>query len=329
MNILVVGLGSMGKRRIRLLQKYFQDTVVYGTDTSEERRQGAQEEFGLKTSPDMKTAFGQWKIDGVLVCTSPLYHYAIIMEALAAGKHVFTEINLLLEGYGEMIERAQEKNVKLFLSSTMNYRREIRYLQGEIQKQTGKLHYMYHVGQYLPDWHPWENYKNFFVGDKRTNGCREIMAIQLPWMIKTFGDVESFKVLSGNLTTLEIDYPDSFLLMLQHKGGHAGVVCFDIVSRSASTRLEIIGEQLHILWGGTPDSLKNLDIEGKAFQPISLYETIDKHSGYSANIIENAYVDELQAFFELVNKGSQPIYTFEDDRKTLTLIDSIESVSAL
>lgn len=326
MNILVVGLGSMGKRRIRLLKKYFPGTQVFGVDTSEERRQGAKEEFGIETSPELKAALAAYPADGVFVCTSPLYHRAIIMEALAAGKHVFTEINLLRDGYEEMIARAKEKNVKLFLSSTMNYRREIRYIQAEVRKQTGKLNYIYHVGQYLPDWHPWENYKNFFVGDKRTNGVREIMAIQFPWILKTFGPAESFNALSGNLTKLEIDYPDSFLLLVQHAGGHAGVLCFDIVSRSASTKLEIIGENLHMLWGGTPDSLQHLNLEQKAFATVRLYEEIDKHSGYSANIIENAYVDEIQAFMELVETGKQPVYTFADDLETLSLIDSIEAI---
>ena len=39
MNILVVGLGSMGKRRIRLLKKNFEDACIYGTDSLAERRE--------------------------------------------------------------------------------------------------------------------------------------------------------------------------------------------------------------------------------------------------------------------------------------------------
>ncbi len=324
MNILAVGLGSMGKRRIRLLKKYFPGTRVFGTDTAAERRHAAEVEFGIQTSPELKAALAEFPADGVFVCTSPLYHCAIILEALAAGKHVFTEINLLRDGYEEMIALAKEKNVKLFLSSTMNYRREMRYIQAEVNKQACKLNYIYHVGQYLPDWHPWENYKNFFVGDRRTNGVREIMAIQFPWLLKTFGPAEKFEALSGNLTKLEIDYPDSVLLLVRHAGGHAGILCFDIVSRSASTKLEVIGEGLHLLWGGTPDSLQYFNLEQKAFESVQLYEAVDKHSGYSANIIENAYVDEIQAFIELVEGGKQPVYTFEDDLETLALIDSIE-----
>ena len=51
-----------------------------------------------------------------------------------------------------------------------------------LQEFSRPVNYIYHIGQYLPDWHPWENYKNFFVGDKRTGGVREIFGIDLPWL---------------------------------------------------------------------------------------------------------------------------------------------------
>lgn len=326
MNILVVGLGSMGKRRIRLLKKYFQDERVYGTDSLAERRESVENEFGITTYPDMQSALENAAVDSVFVCTSPVHHSGIIMAALLAGKNVFTEINLIADRYDEMIRTAKEKKAALFLSSTLNYRNEIRYVQNLAGSQEGKLNYIYHVGQYLPDWHPWENYKNFFVGDKRTNGCREIMAIQLPWLLKAFGGVQEFHSLSGNLTALDIDYPDNFLLLMKHKNGHSGMICFDIVSRAASTRLEVIGENLHILWGGTPDSLQVLNLKNKEFEQISLYDSIDKQSGYSRNIIENAYVEEIRAFFELTGSGKAPVYSFEDDKSTLALIDRIEGL---
>ena len=53
------------------------------------------------------------------------------------------------------------------MSSTLQYRKEIQFIKEEVKKVSGKVNYIYHVGQYLPDWHPWENYKDFFVGDAR------------------------------------------------------------------------------------------------------------------------------------------------------------------
>ena len=103
---------------------------------------------------------------------------------------------------------AKEVCKTLFLSSTFFYREEIRYIRSKISNDK-KWNYSYHIGQYLPDWHPWESYKDFFLGDKRTNGCREIMAIELPWLTGTFGEVDRVNVLSDKLTGLNIDYKDN------------------------------------------------------------------------------------------------------------------------
>jgi hypothetical protein len=45
---------------------------------------------------------------------------------------------------------------------------------------------------------------------------------------------------------------------------------------------------------------------------------------YNANIIENAYADEIKAFFEYVEKGVEPPYTFAEDAHTLAVVDKIE-----
>ena len=48
MKILIVGLGSMGKRRIRNLKRAGVTDIV-GFDPREERRQEAEEKYGVKT----------------------------------------------------------------------------------------------------------------------------------------------------------------------------------------------------------------------------------------------------------------------------------------
>mgnify|MGYP005995753737 CR=1 FL=1 len=49
MKVVVIGLGSMGKRRIRLLQRYNQTMQIFGVDKSEERRKETNEVHGIET----------------------------------------------------------------------------------------------------------------------------------------------------------------------------------------------------------------------------------------------------------------------------------------
>ncbi|MEG1932582.1 MAG: Gfo/Idh/MocA family oxidoreductase, partial [Pygmaiobacter sp.] len=182
MKILIVGLGSMGKRRARLIRGIDPAIGVCGVDFSAERRAEA-EGLGIKSYESIAAAICAESFDAAFVSTAPKSHAAVIGALLDAGLSVFTEINLISDGYAENMQKAKERGVLLFLSSTMLYRGETQFIKKEVAAFAKPVSYLYHIGQYLPDWHPWENYKNFFVGDKRTGGCREIFGIELPWLM--------------------------------------------------------------------------------------------------------------------------------------------------
>ena len=194
MEIIVVGLGSMGQRRVRLLKQIANQYKIIGIDNQVVRRQQAEKEFGIITMENLKMAVESTQANVVIVSASPLAHGNIINEALKLSCHVFSELNLVDDMYEENITLAKEKNKVLFLSSTFLYREEIKYIKECIEKNKGLINYNYHTGQYLKDWHPWESIQDYFVANKRTNGCRELFAIELPWLIKVFGDIQSFEL---------------------------------------------------------------------------------------------------------------------------------------
>ena len=324
MNAMIVGLGSMGRRRARLLQKYDSSIVIVGVDTQEERRKQAEKELGIQMAESIEAACKSMGMSVAFISTSPLSHASIIKECLSYNFHVFTELNLTDAGYDENLRIAEEKGRVLFLSSTPLYRKEIQCIKETVKSCKQALSYVYHVGQYLPDWHPWENYKDFFVGKKATNGCREIMAIEFPWIIDTFGEIKSVYASSSKNSTLDIDFLDSFQIVFEHESGHKGMICIDVVSRKAVRNLEIFGEELYLTWNGTPSGLIRYDYKQKKECQIKLYETVDKRSDYSASIIEDAYFSEISNFMDVVKGSSVAKYSFEKDKKVLSIIDRIE-----
>lgn len=323
MNVIVIGLGSMGKRRIRLIKQIDSSISIIGVDSKQERRDEARKLYEIDTYDSLNSAFER-ECECAFVCTSPLSHRSIINTCLDNNLHVFTEINLIEDGYDENIALAKRKNLTLFLSSTFLYRDEVKYIQEEVRKSNSLLSYSYHIGQYLPDWHPWENYTDYFIGDKRTSGCREIMAIDFPWLCKTFGDIKNVKVLKGKKTKLKTSYPDSFLLLIDHENGVQGSVVVDVVSRKAIRNFEVYGEDLYLTWNGSGDGLKKYDIENKIEKSINLYKQLDHQEGYASFVVENAYRNEIEKFFNVVARKEKAEYGFEDDKKVLEIINRIE-----
>ena len=326
MKILVVGLGSMGRRRIRLLQKIDAQAKIIGIDSNEIRRAEAEGTYSITTYASLDDAIRTESAEAAVISTSPLQHARLIKQCLEAGLHVFTELNLTPDLYEENIRFAKSKDKVLFLSSTFLYRDEINYIRKRAVTCRKPLHYSYHIGQYLPDWHPWESYKNYFVADGRTNACREIFAIEIPWLRKTFGEIESFNVVRKKISLLDIDYPDTYHLILNHSAGTIGSLNVDIVSRKAVRNLEVYGEELYISWNGSPTGLLEYDFNNKRDNQVQLYKNIDTLEGYSSFVIENAYQNELQRFLDQIAGHAQAEYTFEDDLVTLALIDKFEGI---
>lgn len=320
MNICVIGLGSMGKRRIRLLRMLLKDSLIIGVDNSLERVKSVENEYGIDCYmmlSDIKT-----ELQCAFVCTSPQSHAQIIKECLEKNLHVFSEINLISDLYDENIQYANERNKVLFLSSTPLYKEEMKIIDKRIKRNGKACVYQYHVGQYLPDWHPWDNLKEYFVGNKMTNGCRELLAIELPWIQNTFGKIEKVDVIKKKLTTLELDFPDTFLIRMEHQNGSIGSLLINVVSRQAVRRLEVLNEDLYIRWNGTPDSLYEMDTISGVLKQIPAGAYVHEQ-GYGEFVNEYAYAKEIMDFFEVI-EGKEALYSFEQDKEILSIIDEIE-----
>ena len=319
--ILVIGYGSMGRRRIRLTGDIITNARFICVDSNINRMEQARKDGymaltsvdeGLEMSP--KIAF---------VCTSPGHHADIILQLLNAGVHVFAELNLVSDKYDIIRKTAEEQNRIVFISSTLIYKRQMEYFKRIVSSQIKPIVYSYHVGQYLPDWHPWESYKDFFIGKKQTNGVREIMAIQLPWIINTFGRINDVKVSHQRCTGLDIDFPDTVLLLIEHENGNMGSFLIDVTSRKAVTRLEIVGEDVHVFWDGHNDDLFKYNVETKELEQVVVYESEEHIDGYSDNIAEEPYRDEIREFLRAID-GNKVRYGLDEDDYVLNIIDRIE-----
>lgn len=320
MKICVIGLGSMGKRRIKLLRLLDDDFAIVGIDSNIERAKSVADTYGIDCYPTLSDI--PEKPDCAFVCTSPQFHASIIKECLERGLHVFTEINLIDDLYDENIKLAKQREKVLFLSSTPLYKEEMRIIDSKV-KQNGKpCAYQYHVGQYLPDWHPWDNLKDFFISNKKTNGCRELLAIELPWIQNVFGEIKTVHVVKTKLTDLKLDFADTYLIQVKHWSGCIGSLTVDVVSRQAVRKLEIFNEDLYIRWNGTPETLYEKNIISGELEQIPAGEYIHE-KGYSESVNEYAYMKEIEEFFEVI-RGKEPLYSFEKDKKTLKIIDEIE-----
>ena len=87
LKFLIIGLGSMGKRRIRNLL-FNGECQITGYDISPERREEAKIKYGIETIADFKKISVK-DIDAIIISTPPNKHGEYIRLALKNKKHFF------------------------------------------------------------------------------------------------------------------------------------------------------------------------------------------------------------------------------------------------
>lgn len=324
LRVLVAGLGSMGKRRIRCLQT-LGFTDVRGYDPRADRRDEAAARYGVPVVADAGEAMAS-QPDAIVISVPPHVHHEWIDRAVERGAHFFVEASVVDTGLARTIETLRSKDGLVAApSATLLFHPAIRII-GDVVKD-GRLgtisNVLLHSGQYLPDWHTYESVADYYVSRRDTGGAREIVPFELSWVVKLFGfpsrvagNVRKTIAISGaesidDTYNALLDY-DAFLMSLT----------VDVVSRHATRRLLVNGSEGQLVWDWDAPAVRLFD--GKTHQWSDLpYAQGAAEPGYNANIGEQMYVDELRSFFEAIGGAAFP-RDLEEDHRVLNLLYAIE-----
>ena len=286
MKFIVIGLGSMGKRRIRcLLELGISKENILGYDLKEERRNETNEVYGIITMPKF-TVMKDWVM---LVCTPPDKHLEYLQIASDYKIPCFVEASVCIERLREIKNKEY-----IYPSATMRFNGDVSYLNNLFKKRKC-IKFEYKCSSYLPDWHPHEDIKDFYVSKKETGACREMVPFELEWLIWIFGKIKQIKGIVRSTGTFgEID--DIYQILLEFESGVVGYVLIDIITKEAK--------------GGYRKIKFNL------IGDVGSYET-------EIRIKESMYVEEMRHFVEAVENNNYH-YSVEEDIKILELLEKIE-----
>ena len=321
MRFLIVGLGSMGKRRIRNLFANGERDII-GFSRSPERRKEVQEKYGIKVVGDFKDVAPE-SFDVLIISTSPEAHGDYIRFAIQHKKHFFVEHPINDDGYKEILE--DKSGTIRVPSSTLRFYTPIKMMKKILDEgKIGKiLAFQYHMGQYLPDWHPWEDYRTVYFSKKETGACREMLPFELIWlnwlMDSKVADI------SGNITKvsdLDMDADDVVLANLKYQNGILGNVLIDVISRKPSRILRVLGSEGVLDWERFDHEIKIYDAKTKNTEIIPVPKG-NPETGYVNE--EEMYNDEIKAFLDAIYGRAQYPHSFEENLANLKMLLKIIS----
>lgn len=321
MKFLVVGLGSMGKRRVRCLRTLSFEDII-GFDPREDRRQEAAVNYGIKTISSLE-GVNLRQFSAMVVSVPPDKHAQYAIMAIQNDLPVFIEASVILEDV-ESIKAAMKPSSYVAPSCTLRFHPMIKDITDIIRsRKYGKItNFSYHSGQYLPDWHPWEKISDFYVSNRPTGGGREIVPFELTWMVDTIGWPKEVKGFFEKTIDFGANIEDTYAFAMKYDG-MVGNVLVDVASRYAVRNLIINMEEAQIQWKWDESSFSLYERANDRWIKYSQPEFVAS-AGYNKNIGEKMYVNELGAFVKGINGEGKYLNTIDDDIKVLQILNDIE-----
>ncbi len=325
MNVLVVGLGSMGKRRVRGLQHHGIKSIC-GFDTNAMRREAAVLEYGIEVRASLAAADLK-DFEAVIISTPPDQHHSLMGWAIDSTIPCFVEASVIREPLPALLQRARKRNLLIAPSCTLRFHPAIRDITAIVQsgRYGNVCNFSYHCGQYLPDWHPWEKVTDYYVSNPATGGAREIVPFELTWLVDAFGWPVSATGLKMKTTDVGAPIDDTYAIVLGFKD-FVGTLVVDVVARQATRKLTLNFEKASLAWDWNEGVVRIY--EAQPGRIIEMHQPkAAAHVGYHHNISEAMYLDEMSSFLAAV-AGTQAFpHTLEADIRVLELLESVEASS--
>lgn len=320
MKALVIGLGSMGRKRTQILAE--QGVEVSGIDMREDRRRYAEKEFGITTFDCFEKGL-EIRPDFLVICNKPNEHLYYVKFGLENDIHTFSEENCVseFELIDEVIRLSEsKKSIIAATSCSFRYhpcvRRIKKNVDDEILGGKNKGFVTYHCGSYLPDWHAYEKVSDYYVNDKETGGGRDMIVFEFEWLQWIFGDVKSVTAVTKKYSEYEADIFDTYQIISGFKDGNTALVAIDVLLRWANRYFRYVTEFGEINWDYNSHHINMYDArEGKwtimPEAPIS-----GPYKGWNQM---DMYRDEIRHFIDAV-QGKTEYCTNYKNEKRLSLI---------
>ncbi len=304
MSILIVGGGSIGQRHAKNLRSLGEEVAI--VDVNPDRKP----DF---LSIDSAGAAKQFAI--AFICSPSRFHVEQAIQCAEQGLHLFVEKPLShdTKGLRQLLKLVQLRQLVTMVGSNWKFYPSFQKMKELLEGGAiGKiLSARCQFGQYLPDWHPWEDYRKGYSANKKLGGGILLDSHEfdyLPWLL---GErVKSVFCVAAKVSKLEIDVEDVAEAVLIFDTGAIGEIHVDYIQRVYQRNFEFFGSEGTIRW----DIREKQVVVLRKDHELELYPMIESYD------VNTMYIEEARHFLDCVRSGKKTVTPIETGAKTLSLI---------
>jgi predicted dehydrogenase len=325
---LVVGLGGVGQRHVRNLRRLCGAGLRITAHRVRKREQVLTDHlevepgrdlcaaYDLQVEDDLGRALAQAP-DAVFICNPSRLHMPVALAAARAGCALFVEkpLSHSWEGVDELIETVARRGLVGLVGYQMRFHPCLRGLREVLDRRLiGRVvGVRVQVGDYLPAWHPYEDYRHLYASRRDLGGGVILtQSHELDYVCWLFGLPVRVCAMGGHLGSLEIDVEDTASLLMECVVDGRTVpvhVHQDYVRRPPARTCEVIGEAGTVTADFHAPSVRVTDARGVTVEDVS----------FDAFARNDMFLDEMTHFLACVRGEAMPVVTIAEGARSLRL----------
>ncbi|HTN72732.1 MAG TPA: Gfo/Idh/MocA family oxidoreductase [Methylomirabilota bacterium] len=313
LRFLVIGCGSIGKRHIKNLRALGVSDIL-AFDLRADRRGDVTSTLGICAVENLDAAWER-RPHVVIVAAPTSLHVPLALKSASRQCHLFVEKPLShdWEGVQRLLETVKQNRLVTLVGCNMRFHPGLTALNSLLADRTigNVIAARVEVGHYLPDWHPWEDYRQSYSARRELGGGVILDAIhEIDYIRWLLGEVAGATCVAGKLSQLEIDTEDVAAILLRFENGVVGEIHLDYIQRAYRRTCQIIGEDGTLHWDYTAGEVRWFSAQTKQWK---VYSNPD---GWHPN---QMYLDEMKHFLCCVAGEEESTLDVFDAAKVLRI----------
>jgi len=252
LKVLIIGLGSIGMRHLRLLSEIDNFDVICFRSGKRKYLPDFHEKYGIEIFESLDRAIDE-KPDFAIIANPTALHLETALSLAYAEVPFLIEKPVAdrMEGLNELKKVVLGKNLPVMVGFQLRHHPDYKHLVRVVNSGAIGIPLYLHgcVGQYLPDWHPQDDYRQSYSAKKELGGgvildlCHEIDIAN-----SIFGKVVSVSCVSGKYSDLEIETEDMADIIMEHRNNRISHLHLNYLERGYEWRTRVMGTLGSVIW---------------------------------------------------------------------------------
>ena len=310
--ILIVGYGSIGKRHFKNISKILDAKIIVLT---KQKNLPELQKNNVHVVNSLKEALS-YNPDIGFVTNETSLHVDTAIKLANNGMNLFLEkpLSHSMKNVNKLQKIIKKKKLITQIGCHMRFHPCIRKIKNILEKNSlGRiLSVDIESSSYLPDWHPYEDYRFGYAARDDLGGGISLTSIhEIDLLYWFFGMPQKVFSIIGKFSDLKVKTDDLSVMTFLLKNKIVGEVHLDYFQRPEFKSCKIKGVKGTLYWDSCINEVKFFSHKSQKWKSLIKIQNFQKNS---------MYVDEIKYFFNCIKNNCITMNNIDDGIKTLQIV---------